>query len=149
LVVKQAVPADTHLFTLEGELSTTPTRYTVQLDQFSHIDLPAGCRMEEVLDNYFWRFMNHGCAPNSVIRGREVYSLTPIPAWSQVTFHYATTEYEMAEPFECQCGGPGCEGVIRGFRYLSPEGRERLRPLLSDYLVAVLDGRLPEPEAAR
>jgi hypothetical protein len=148
LVVKQDVPADTHLFTIEGELSATPTRYTVQLDRDLHIDLPPDCRTEFVLDNYFWRFMNHACEPNSVIRGREVISLKPIPAWSQITFHYASTEYDMAEPFRCRCGSPRCEGVVQGFRHLAPHRRERLRPLLSEYLLSILDGRVEEPAAA-
>ncbi|SFW82344.1 SET domain-containing protein-lysine N-methyltransferase [Amycolatopsis australiensis] len=145
LVTNQAVPARTVLFSLEGELTTTPTRYTVQLDADRHVDLPAGCPLEEVLDRYYWRFMNHACEPAAVIRDRAVLSLRPIPAWSEITFHYATTEYDMAEAFPCRCGSVRCDGVIQGFRYLPGERREALRPLLSPYLLAVLDGRLPEP----
>jgi hypothetical protein len=148
LVTNQAVPARTLLFTLEGEVTATPTRYTVQLDAGHHIDMPGDCPLEEVLDRYSWRFMNHACEPTAVIRDRSVFSLRPIPAWSEITFHYATTEYEMAEPFTCQCGGDRCDGVIQGFRYLPQERREALRALLSPYLLAVLDGQLAEPVGA-
>jgi hypothetical protein len=148
LVTNQAVPAGTLLFTLDGELTTTPTRYTVQLDERRHVDLPAGCPLEEVLDRYYWRFMNHACEPAAVIRGRSVLSLRPIPAWSEITFHYASTEYDMAEPFGCRCGGARCDGVVQGFRYLTAERREALRALLSPYLLAVLDGRTAEPVGA-
>ncbi|GAB3151189.1 SET domain-containing protein [Amycolatopsis sp. NPDC004378] len=145
LVTNQAVPARTVLFTLEGELTATPTRYTVQLDASRHVDMPAGCPLEEVLDRYYWRFMNHACEPVAVIRDREVLSLRPIPAWAEITFHYASTEYDMAEPFECRCGADRCDGVVQGFRYLPPHRREALRSLLSPYLLAVLDGRIAEP----
>jgi hypothetical protein len=145
LVTNQAVPAGTLLFTLEGEVTVTPTRYTVQLDESRHVDMPDDCPLEEVLDRYYWRFMNHTCEPTAVIRGRSVLSLRPIPAWSEITFHYATTEYDMAEPFDCRCGGARCDGVIQGFRHLPGERREDLRALLSPYLLALLDGRIAEP----
>lgn len=148
LVTNQAVPAGTLLFTLDGELTATPTRYTVQYDESRHVDLPAGCPLEEVLDRYYWRFMNHACDPAAVIRDRSVLSLRPIPAWSEITFHYASTEYDMAEPFDCRCGAPHCDGVIQGFRYLPAPRREALRALLSPYLLAVLDGRIAEPVGA-
>jgi hypothetical protein len=148
LVTNQAVPAGTLLFILEGELTATPTRYTVQFDENRHVDMPAGCPLEEVLDRYYWRFMNHACEPTAVIHDRSVLSLRPIPAWSEITFHYASTEYDMAEPFTCCCGGDRCDGVIQGFRYLPGDRREELRGLLSSYLLAVLDGQVAEPVGA-
>jgi hypothetical protein len=147
LVTTEPIAANMYLFSLEGELVGTPTRYTVQIDESTHIDLPDECRFEEVLDRFFWRFMNHSCEPNTIIRGRDVVSLTPIEPWHEITFHYASTEYTMAEPFECRCGSRHCEGQIRGFRYLPQAGRERLRPLLSPYLLSILDGKLAEQPA--
>ncbi|TCO47280.1 SET domain-containing protein-lysine N-methyltransferase [Actinocrispum wychmicini] len=147
LVAIEPVAANTFLFSLEGELTSRPTRYTVQLAADTHVDLPAECPLEDVLDTYFWRFMNHSCEPNTMIRGRDVFSVTAIEPWQEIRFHYATTEYSMAEPFECRCGSRRCDGLIRGFRYLSTPARERLRPLLSGYLLSVLDGAKAESEA--
>jgi SET domain-containing protein len=144
LVTTEPVAANMYLFSLDGEVSGTPTRYTVQIDESRHIDLPDECRIEEVLDRFFWRFMNHSCEPNTMIRGRDVISLVPIEPWQEITFHYGSTEYEMAEPFECRCGNRRCEGLIRGFRYLSQASRERLRPLLATHLLSILDGKLAE-----
>lgn len=138
LVTNKAEPARTLLFTLEGELSATPTRYTVQLDASCHIDIPAGCPLEDVLDRYYWRFMNHSCEPSAVIRDRSVLSLRPIPAWSEITFRYSSTEYEMAEPFACLCGSDRCDGMIQGFLHLSQDRREGLRALLSPYLLVMV-----------
>ena len=115
LVTNQAVPAGTLLFILEGELTATPTRYTVQFDENRHVDMPAGCPLEEVLDRYYWRFMNHACEPAAVIRDRSVLSLRPIPAWSEITFHYATTEYTV----------PG----MKKEAYLSESGVRRMAEL--------------------
>jgi hypothetical protein len=145
LVLTQRVDEDTHLFDIDGELTPTPSRYTVQVGHAAHVDLPAVYGLEYVLDRYFWRFMNHSCLPSAVIRGRQVFSLRPLEPWQEITFHYNTTEYEMAEPFDCRCGTPDCERQIQGFRFLSRPERERLRPWLSDHLLALLDGQVAEP----
>jgi hypothetical protein len=147
LVATESVAANMYLFSLDGELAASPTRYTVQIAESEHIDLPGECGLEEVLDRFFWRFMNHSCEPNTTIRGRDVISLTPIEPWQEITFHYATTEYSMAEPFECRCGSQRCEGLVRGFQYLSQARREELRPLLSNYLLSILDGETSGQDA--
>ena len=53
-------------------------------------------------------------------------ALRPIAAGDEVRFHYAATEYEMAEPFACRCGARTCAGEVRGYRYLSAEQRALL-----------------------
>jgi len=50
-----------------------------------------------------------------------------------------TTEYDMAEPFACHCGSPRCFGTIRGFKHLTEDERERLRPFLAPHLASLLD----------
>ncbi|NJC72328.1 SET domain-containing protein [Planosporangium thailandense] len=148
LVVTQPVDAGGHLFAIDGELTDTPNRYTVQVGHALHVDLPESYGLELILDRFFWRFMNHSCEPTAVVRGREVLALKPLQPWQEITFHYNTTEYQMAEPFDCRCGSSRCEGTIQGFRYLSRSERERLRPWLSAHLLAILDGRVAEPAAA-
>lgn len=139
LVAREFVPADSRLFAIEGDLSTAPTRYSVQLGHGVHLDLLRACAPEEMMDRFFWRFMNHSCEPSALIQGRDVVALKPIEPWQEITFHYNTTEYEMSEPFHCRCGSGLCAGVIRGFRFASRPERERLRPWLPDYLLALLD----------
>src|SRR5271165_3890085 len=60
------------LFKIEGENTGTPTRYSIQIDRHLHIDLGDSYDLEEILDRYYWRFMNHSCEPNTVIHGRNV-----------------------------------------------------------------------------
>jgi hypothetical protein len=145
LILTQRVDKDTHLFDIDGELTRTPNRFTVQVDLGLHVDLPQRYGFEYILDRFFWRFMNHSCEPSAVIRGRRVFSLRPIEPWQEITFHYNSTEYEMAEPFDCRCGSGRCEGRIQGFRFLDRSARERLRPWLSGHLLSILDGRVAEP----
>ena len=91
------------------------------------------------MDRFFWRFTNHSCAPNAQLRGREFFSLRPIEPWQEITFHYDTTEYEMAEPFECRCGADDCFGRIQGFKFRTADERELLRPMLADHLLAMFN----------
>jgi hypothetical protein len=140
LCAARPVVADERLFTIEGDLTSVPTRYSVQVGRSTHVDLPGTVTIEEILDKYYWRFMNHGCEPNVAIRGREVHSLRALRQWDEITFDYNTTEYDIAEPFDCRCGSAGCIGRVRGFRYLSRPERERLRPYLPAHLLSVLDG---------
>jgi hypothetical protein len=141
LVVNRPVVAGEHVFTIVGEPTGTPTRYTVQVGLGTHVDVPGEYAFEAVLDQFYWRFMNHGCAPTVMIRGREVISLKPIDFGQEITFNYNTTEYDMAEPFSCRCGSDRCAGLVRGFRYLSGAERQRLRPWLADHLLSVADGQ--------
>lgn len=139
LIALQNITSGERMFRIEGELSPRPSRFSVQIGEGRHIDLGPGHTSEEILDRYFWRFMNHSCEPNTLIRGQEVVALRPIPPWADVTFDYNATEYDMADPFVCRCGSPQCLGVIRGFKHLTSTQRHRLRPYLSAHLIGHLD----------
>ena len=141
LVCTEPVPADEYLFQLEGHITSRPSRYSVQVGLAAHVDLPVQHLHEEALDLFYWRFMNHSCEPNTMVCGRRVLTLKPIARWEEITFHYNTTEYDMAEPFDCHCGSQRCEGRIEGFRYLAPREQEYLRPWLAAHLRRVLEER--------
>jgi hypothetical protein len=118
-----------------GRVVAAPNRRTLQLGDGEHLDIPAGLTDAESAAHYPWRFLNHGCAPNAALTGRTLVACTPISAGAEIVFNYNTTEWDMAEPFACLCGGPGCVGApVRGLRHLSREEQERLRPFLSPYL---------------
>jgi hypothetical protein len=136
LVLTEHVCADTKLFTVHGEVTRTPTMYSVQIGQDLHVDMPGGNVTEEVLDRFFWRFTNHSCEPNAVLRGRDMVAKSCIEPWQQITFDYDTTEYDMAQPFTCRCGARSCRGMIRGWRSLPSRERSRLLPYAAARLVA-------------
>ena len=145
LVAARGILAGELLFRMEGEPSRSPTRYTVQIGENLHLEMRSGMTAEEILDRYFWRFMNHSCDPNSFIHGRDVVALHEIAPWEGVTFNYNTTEYDMAEPFDCRCGSVHCLGPIRGFKHLPDSERRRLEPFLAGHLRPHL--RAPGPGA--
>ncbi len=127
---------------IEGVLSKQPSRYTIQIGENEHVDLPPDASLEQIMDRHTWRFLNHSCDPNAVIKGRTLVAARPIGPLEEVTFNYNTTEYEMAVPFKCGCRSQGCNHrEIRGFKGLSLAERERLFPFLAAHLVARMHDR--------
>jgi hypothetical protein len=143
LVLTEHVCGGTRLFSVEGETTCVPSMYSVQIGPDLHIDMPAGFGAEDVLDRFFWRFTNHSCEPNAFVRDRDMVALTCIEPWQQLTFNYNTTEYDMAEPFECTCGTPACEGKIRGYRWLSPDAKARIRPYTAEWMADTSEDEEP------
>lgn len=82
--------------------------------------------------------MNHSCDPNTLIRGQDVIASHDIEPWADVTFNYNTTEFDMAEPYNCHCSSPDCLESIKGFKYLTAAGRGRLRPSPAPHLNRLL-----------
>ncbi len=103
-----------------------PARHTIQIDSNLH---QAGTGE---IDDY----LNHSCAPNTALgfERLELVALRPIAVGEELSFNYLTSEWDMAAPFTCECGAPGCHGVIRGLRHLSPAQQDLLAPQASPYL---------------
>jgi hypothetical protein len=140
LVATEAIQVGERILRIEGEFSAVPSRYSVQVDTDLHVEVPAEASLELVLDRYFWRFLNHSCSPTAILRGRDVIARRRIKPWDEVTFDYDSTEYDMAEPFQCRCGSPQCRGTIRGYRHLSAAQRRRLRPRVAAFLLLLAEG---------
>ena len=134
LVASQAFSRGALIFQIDGERSATPTRWSVQVDTNIHVNVGPTSTLEEQIDRFPWRFMNHSCDPNARITGLDVIALRPIQEGHEVTFNYNTTESDMASPFACRCGSARCHGMIRGFAHLNRLDQQRLRPFLSPHL---------------
>jgi hypothetical protein len=95
------------LFQLAGEVSTKPTKYTIQISPSEHIDDPLG------------HYLNHSCDPNTYIspEDKTVRALEDIAAEEELFFDYNENEYEMATPFVCHCGAEKCRGEIKGNKF--------------------------------
>lgn len=106
---------------ITGREVMVPTRYTLQVSATVHLDAEP---QPGAIGGYpAWRFLNHGCDPNVVLRGRTFVARQPIRCGDELTFDYESTEWDMATPFVCECGSPACRGLIRGYRHLSPAAR--------------------------
>ncbi|HMD00636.1 MAG TPA: SET domain-containing protein-lysine N-methyltransferase, partial [Ferruginibacter sp.] len=83
-----------------------PTYLTVQIGTSTHITL-----MPE-----FLQYINHSCEPNVFFdtTAMELVCLRPLEQGDELTFFYPSTEWEMAQPFVCNCGTPSCLQLING-----------------------------------
>ncbi len=57
----------------------------------------------------FLQYINHSCSPNIFFNTTtmELVCLQPIQPGDEFTFFYPSTEWEMAQPFVCNCGTAG------------------------------------------
>ena len=118
---------------LQGIVSLSPDKYSLQIGEKEHLASFSDNPQDEF--SYF-RFINHSCSPNSYfdIPDKALIALNDIPENEEVVFHYCTTEYEMASPFQCLCGNTNCLLEIKGFRYLSDEKKKEFFPQLAPHL---------------
>lgn len=137
VVARASVAPGRRIFHLEGAEVAVPTRYTVQIDTRLHIAPVDVGDPGQTIVRHPWMVTNHSCVPTALIRGRELLARVDLQPGDEVTFDYETTEFEMAEPFDCRCGHDHCRGTIRGFRHLDSATRRRLRPLLAPHLAAL------------
>lgn len=80
-------------------------------------------RNEDIELNSDLVFCNHSCKPSLVfdMKNMEVRVVgdRPLQEGADLTFFYPSTEWDMDQPFECNCGaGSDCVGTVRGARYL-------------------------------
>ncbi len=109
---------DTILF-LKGLLTDKPSRYSIQLNNHFHLEVPEG-ELTIFTDEYLWKFLNHCCDPNAMVETEEkrLIAIKDISAGEEICFNYNTTEYELAAPFECFCNHHVV--LVKGYKYLSP-----------------------------
>ncbi|KAM0323034.1 hypothetical protein ACHAQA_009133 [Verticillium albo-atrum] len=89
-------------------LADTPTYATVQCGKDKHLDL-----------NSDMLYINHSCDPSLIFdTGNFNILVGPkgLQPGDELTFFYPSTEWSMAQPFDCFCGAPTCRGTISGAR---------------------------------
>ena len=139
------IPSGSFLVDLWGRVVDSPDSHTVQVAKNKHVS-PQGPL------NYF----NHSCQPNAklVYERRKVtfpdidanhelfwhmVAIRDIKKGEDVTFDYTTSEYDMAEVFQCRCGVETCLGEIKGFKYLSPEQQGERKNDLSPVIMELFN----------
>ena len=137
VIALEPIAAGSELLQLHGVFVDAPSRYSVQVAAQLHVAPPVDLRPEHVPDRYLWRYLNHACRPNAAFEGRRLIALQDITPWDEINFDYNTTEYEIAEAFECRCGSCGGR-TVRGFKHLSPREKARLAPYLAPHLAILL-----------
>ena len=102
-----------------GPRQPEPSRWTVQCDDQHHAEpLP-----------FEFRYINHSCDPNVFfdVESGVLRAIKNIAQGDEFTFFYPSTEWYMAEHFDCQCGVRRCIGRISGAAHLPVEILERFR----------------------
>ncbi len=114
------------LIKMEGSFSNKMSRSSLQIDDDKHFQ---HMLKEDTL-------VNHSCDPNGYIDFNDLTlrAFRDIKKGEEITFNYLTTEWDMNEKFECLCRSKNCFKQIRGFRYLNPQQKKSLEPLLSPFL---------------
>ncbi|MCB9831529.1 MAG: SET domain-containing protein-lysine N-methyltransferase [Planctomycetes bacterium] len=138
VVATRSIAIEQVIMSFEGIMVAEPSRYSIQIGSDQHLESPPDEAREVMFDIRPWRFLNHSCAPNARVSGRNLIALRAIAPWEQISFDYNTTEYRLAAPFQCRCGETTCCGTVSGFAALAPEQRERRRPHLAPHLIAML-----------
>jgi hypothetical protein len=94
-----------------GVTQDYPTYLTVQTGIDKHITL-----MPE-----FLQYINHSCDPNVFFdtASMQLICLKPLQPGDEMTFFYPSTEWDMAQPFVCNCGSSRCLQLINGASHLS------------------------------
>lgn len=91
----------------------TPSYLTVQIGNNEHICLQPS----------YLQYINHSCSPNIFFDTTtyKVICLREVKARDELCYFYPSTEWDMAQPFQCVCGSTNCLGFIGGASYLSKE----------------------------
>ncbi|MGP1383383.1 MAG: SET domain-containing protein [Thainema sp.] len=97
----------------EGEVFHRITDYQAALKRtYTSVQVSTNVSIEE----FFLAHLNHSCEPNVIIDAArlELRAVRPIRPGEDLTFFYPSTEWEMAQPFNCLCGAASCLGTISG-----------------------------------
>jgi hypothetical protein len=84
----------------------------------------------------FLQYINHSCEPNVFFdtTTMQLVSIKSLEPGDELTFFYPSTEWEMSQPFVCNCGHANCLQLINGASHLSPETLKKYK--LTDFITA-------------
>lgn len=92
---------------------THPNYLTVQIGNQKHIHLRPS----------FLQFINHSCDPNIIFNtsSMQLGCLKDISIGEELCFFYPATEWEISQPFDCNCNSEKCLKRITGAAFMSPD----------------------------
>jgi hypothetical protein len=89
-----------------------------------------------------WMLLNHSCDPNVVDSSHkepegEAIAARDIQKGEELTYDYTFQYYDRSlHSFHCLCGASNCRKLVTGFEGLEEADKERLWPLVSEYIRA-------------
>ena len=118
------------------QVLSSPNYLTVQTGDDTHI----------ILDPEFLQYINHSCSPNVFFdtSSMKVIALKEIQPGDEMLFFYPSTEWNMAQPFDCFCGTSQCLHRIQGASWLPDEVAMRYR--LTQFIQQKIQNRTADKE---
>ena len=103
-------------------------------DTATYLTVQTGAQKHITLSPDFLQYVNHSCDPNVFFdtTTMQLLALKEIQPGDEFMFFYPSTEWEMAQPFDCFCGTNKCLHHIRGAAFLTEEETKRYR--LTDFI---------------
>ena len=129
VIAERVFEVGERVFSVCGPILRSPTIYSFQLDESHHID-----PIERDGRFGIGHYVNHSCSPTTgwggivIDEGRvgiQFVALRIIRPDEEITFDYATTEWDTVAKDSCRCGSSEGRGTLHGYRDLSQELRER------------------------
>lgn len=133
------LPGETVVVGTIEKLDQERTIYTIQIDHDVHALFTAPAVS-----------INHSCHPNTHVfpnslGGFDFIALSEISAGSEITFDYATTEYESIAVPNCMCGTAICRGASLGFSRVPDNHPLKVARLVAPYLWDLCPPTFSEP----
>ncbi|KAF8899614.1 hypothetical protein CPB84DRAFT_1924377 [Gymnopilus junonius] len=129
-----------------GEVLAVLEGLTASRKAYTSVQCGAGPEDHIELNSDFV-YINHSCEPNvafdlsSLDRSKwHLRALKPVSPGDTLTYFYPSTEWDMDQPFSCECGAKTCLGTIKGAKYLLREELDK-RGYISPWILALAEKR--------
>lgn len=100
----------------------------------TYLTVQTGVDTHITLQPEFLQYINHSCEPNVFFdtASLELICLKPLQTGDELTFFYPSTEWDMSQPFVCNCQAAGCLQLINGASHLDQSTLNKYR--LTDFI---------------
>ena len=100
----------------------------------TYLTVQTGVETHITLQPEFLQYINHSCDPNVFFdtASMELICLKPLHPGDELTFFYPSTEWEMSQPFVCNCKSGNCLQLINGAAHLDKSTLQKYR--LTDFI---------------
>lgn len=116
-----------------GDVITKISAHTIQ-SYATYLTIQTAADRHITLFPEFLQYVNHSCAPNVFFNTStmQLICIQHLRPGDEFTFFYPSTEWEMAQPFVCNCGHAACLQLINGASHLSVETLSKYK--LTDFI---------------
>lgn len=100
----------------------------------TYLTVQTGVDQHITLQPEFLQYINHSCDPNVFFdtTSMELVCLKPLKPGDELTFFYPSTEWDMSQPFVCNCGSKQCLQLINGASHLDKSTLKKYK--LTDFI---------------